>query len=113
MPARDAVARALAGRPTEPVEFRLRDRDGAWRAVSLLARDLRGHPAVAGTALYATDTTRARAAERRERVEYTRLMTLVESLKVGVLVQDEQRPGGAHATRRSWSCSSMGLPRNG
>jgi len=88
--ARDAVQRALAGKLTEPVEFRLRDRDGVWRAVSVSARDLRGQPPVTGTVLYAADTTRARAAERRERVEYTRLMTLVESLKVGVLVQDEQ-----------------------
>jgi signal transduction histidine kinase len=88
---REAIAQARSGALAGPVEFRLRDRTGGWRAVSVVARDLRDHPSVTGIAFYAADTTRARAAERRERVEYTRLMTLVESLKVGVLVQDEQR----------------------
>jgi PAS domain S-box-containing protein len=89
--AREAIRLATAGTPTEPVELRLPARDGSWRAVSLQARDLRAHPAVGGIAFFGTDATRARAAERRERIEYTRLLTLVESLKVGVLLQDEHR----------------------
>jgi PAS domain S-box-containing protein len=89
--AQRAIDRAGGEGPSEPVEVRLRDRDGTWRAVSALARDLRSEPAITGTALYATDASRVRAAERRERVEYTRLMTLVESLNVGVLLQDENR----------------------
>lgn len=37
------------------------------------------------------ESARLRSAERRARIEYARLLTLVESLKVGVLLQDEQQ----------------------
>jgi PAS domain S-box-containing protein len=74
-----------------PVELRVKAVDGSWRALSLLACNLLAHPAVHGTALYATDVSRARAAERQTRIETTRLMTLIESLNVAVLLEDEHR----------------------
>jgi PAS domain S-box-containing protein len=89
--ARNALARATTEGLDEEVELRLRADDGSWRAVSLRARNLLDHPSVHGIALYASDVTRAREAERQTRVEAARLMTLIESLNVAVLLQDENR----------------------
>ncbi|GAA1794472.1 PAS domain S-box protein [Planosporangium flavigriseum] len=89
--ARAALRQAATVGLENPVELRLKADDGTLRAVSFLARNLLAYPAVHGTALYATDVTRARAAERQTRIETTRLMTLIESLNVGVLLQDEHR----------------------
>ncbi|WP_275408546.1 PAS domain S-box protein [Planosporangium mesophilum] len=88
--ARAALGRAVHEGLDDAVELRV-NADGSWRAVSLLARNLLAHPAVHGTALYVTDITRARAAERQAQVEAARLMTLIESLNVAILLQDEQR----------------------
>jgi PAS domain S-box-containing protein len=74
----------------DPVEIRVRGADGQWHAVAFVAADLRDQPAVAGTVYYGTDVTRARAAELRERVEAARLLTLVDSLATGVLVEGEE-----------------------
>jgi signal transduction histidine kinase len=74
-----------------PVELRLTDADGRTRVLSLVAQDLRNDPAVRGTAFFGTDVTRARAAELRERVDAARMTALIESLHVGVLLQDEQQ----------------------
>jgi PAS domain S-box-containing protein len=89
--ARSAFEQAGEGGVSDPIDLRIRASDGSWRAVSLVARNLSAHPAVHGMAVYSTDVTRARAAELRERLETTRLMTLIESLNVGVLLQDERR----------------------
>jgi len=83
-----AAAVAGGGSIADPVEIRVRGADGQWHAVSFVAADLRENPAVAGTVYYGTDVTRARAAELRVRAEAARLLTLVNSLSVGVLVQD-------------------------
>jgi PAS domain S-box-containing protein len=88
--ARDALSRALVDGLAEPVELRLRAHDGSWRAVSFLAVNLDDDPAVHGTVFYGQDITRARAAERQSRVEAARMNILIESLGVGVLLQDEQ-----------------------
>jgi PAS domain S-box-containing protein len=72
----------------QPTEVRLRTRDGDWRAVSFVAADLRDHPAVDGVVYYGVDVTRARTAEDRERDESARLLALLDSLAVGVLVED-------------------------
>jgi PAS domain S-box-containing protein len=88
---RTARHNAIAGTGDDPVELRVRQPDGTWRAVSVQARNLLDHPSVHGLVYYATDVTRARVAERQRRVEATRLMTLLESLNVGVLLQDERR----------------------
>jgi PAS domain S-box-containing protein len=74
-----------------PLDLRLRDADGSWRAVSVRAQNLLNHPAVHGLVLYATDVTRASVAEQQQRVEATRMMTLLEALNVGVMLQDEHR----------------------
>jgi PAS domain S-box-containing protein len=88
--AREALRRVTEG-VDEAVELRVRAEDGSWRAVSLVTRNLLDHPAVHGTVFYASDVSRARTAERQTRVEAARLMTLIESLNVAVLLQDENR----------------------
>ncbi len=89
--ARKALRTAMTEGLDEAVELRVRAADGSWRAVALLARNLLDHPAIHGTALYASDVTRVRTAERQTRVEAARLLTLIESLNVAVLLQDEER----------------------
>src|SRR4051794_32570522 len=89
--AHEALQRATTEGLDDPVELRVRAENGDYLAVSILARNLLAHPAVHGTALYASDVTRARAAERQTRVEAARLMTLIESLNVAILLQDEER----------------------
>jgi PAS domain S-box-containing protein len=92
-PADRAVAAAAiaGGAIADPVEIRVRGDDGEWHAISFVAADLRDHPALAGTVYYGTDVTRARAAELREGVEAARLLTLINTLGAGVLVQDGDR----------------------
>jgi PAS domain S-box-containing protein len=85
------LARSSTGDSEEGVDLRMRMADGSWRWLSVLARNLLDHPAVHGVVYYSSDTTRARVAEQQRRVEATRLMTLLESLSVGVLLQDEHR----------------------
>jgi PAS domain S-box-containing protein len=87
--ARGALHQAVAEGLDDPVELRVKAGDGSWHAVAMRARNLLAHPAVRGTALYGTDVSRARAAEQQARIETTRLMTLIESLKVAILLQDE------------------------
>ena len=98
----ELLRRALAGTPNgsaagtddglgEPLELRVQPADGSRRMLSLHSADLLAEPAVHGVAFYATDITRARDAERRQRIEAARLTALIESLNVGVLLQDEQQ----------------------
>ena len=89
--ARGVIAKAMENGLDEPLEVRVKVTDGSWRAVSITTRSLLDEPAVHGVAVYATDVTRAREAERQTRVEAARLMTLLESLNVAVLLQDEER----------------------
>jgi PAS domain S-box-containing protein len=86
--AQQALKHATTGRPAEPVELRIATTDDAWRVVSFLTVDLSDDPAVRGTVCYGQDITRARAAEQQARVEAARMNTLIESLGVGVLLQD-------------------------
>jgi PAS domain S-box-containing protein len=85
------LSRAAHGHVEEPVDLRMRTADGSWRSLSVLVRNLLDHPAVHGVVYYSADTTRARVAEQQRRLEAARLMTLLESLSVGVLLQDEHR----------------------
>ena len=59
--------RQLVGQPEEivTVEYRLRHRDGAWRALESTASNLLGQPAVAGIVLNAHDITDRKRAEEK------------------------------------------------
>jgi signal transduction histidine kinase len=81
----------LRDAPTEPVEVRVIGSDGTWHAMSVVAHDLLSEPAVHGVAVYGFDVTRAHDAEQRHRLAAARLSALIESLHVGVLLQDEQQ----------------------
>lgn len=72
----------------EPVDLRLRGRDGTWHALTVAAENLLAEPAVNGIGLYGTDTTRLYDAEQRVKLEGARLSTLIGSLGVGILLQD-------------------------
>lgn len=89
---RDAVLRLLADQTllNTPYEVRMRGQDGRWHAISFVTADLRDHPAVDGVVFYGVDISRARAAEDRERQGSARLVTLLNSLAAGVLVEDAE-----------------------
>ncbi|GAA0258660.1 PAS domain-containing sensor histidine kinase [Cryptosporangium japonicum] len=79
---------------TEPetVEVRLRGPSGTdWRCYALTIQNLADEPAVEGIVVYAIDVTRAVDAERREQLHSARIDTLIESLRVGILVEDSDR----------------------
>jgi len=86
--ARALLRRAVESGISDPATVRVRAVDGAWREMSLLARVLSREPALSGVAFYLVDHTVARAAER---LEATRLRTLIQSLSVGVILQDPDR----------------------
>jgi signal transduction histidine kinase len=78
------VAMADPDRLREPVEVRVRGRDGRWHAMSFLAADLRGDPGVDGVVYYGLDVSRARAAEQRERQtleEHNQRLAALSALK--------------------------------
>ena len=76
----------------ETIEVRLRPVDGSdWRVYALTVQNLADEPAIGGIAIYAIDITRAWDAERRELVHTARLETLIGSLRVGILVEDQDR----------------------
>ncbi|WP_178380057.1 PAS domain S-box protein [Cryptosporangium aurantiacum] len=78
----------------ETVEIRLRPpgtNGKEWRVYALTVQNLIDEPAVEGIAIYAIDVTRAVDAERREQLHSARIDTLIESLRVGILVEDSDR----------------------
>jgi PAS domain S-box-containing protein len=84
--------RALRGEDTgRPTEVRVRGLDGEWHALTVAAQNLLEEPAVHGVVLYGSDITRAHDAEHQVRIESARLSTLIASLRVGILLQDEER----------------------
>jgi signal transduction histidine kinase len=76
------------------VEVRLRPAEGTdedWRVYALTVQNLADEPAIGGIVVYAIDITRAWDAERRELVHTARLETLIGSLRVGILVEDQDQ----------------------
>jgi len=73
----DAFARQLMGDgPPEPIEHRLRHKDGSWRYVESIAVDLRSDPAVGGILVNARDVTDRRRAEIIS-VDQARILELI------------------------------------
>ncbi|GAA3391504.1 PAS domain S-box protein [Cryptosporangium minutisporangium] len=84
----------LGASDAETVEVRLRPpgpHGDEWRVYALTVQNLVDEPAVEGIALYAIDVTRAVDAERREQLHSARIDTLIEALRVGILVEDSER----------------------
>lgn len=95
----DDVERALAGfaRALEgedfveaPLELRVRDAEGAWRRLELVAADQRDDPVVRGVVVSARDVTARRETEERLAASEARYRDLVEMMDEGVWVTDAQ-----------------------
>jgi diguanylate cyclase (GGDEF)-like protein/PAS domain S-box-containing protein len=79
-----AAADQVAGKRTEPIEYRARHRDGSWRVLDAIVTDLVNEPAVQGVVTNARDVTDRRAAERRA----SDLVEILEAANELVVVSD-------------------------
>jgi len=84
---------AVTGRPgaTTSFEYRARARDGSWRIVESIATNRLHDPAVLGIVVNTRDLTERRREQAALRATTSRLTNLVQNLKSGVLVEDEDR----------------------
>jgi PAS domain S-box-containing protein len=93
LPAAEAALEAVvAGEPpSTPVALRIRAVDGSWRSFETITEDLRDDPVVRGIVLRSRDTTE-RIAAREQLVEaHQRLSTVIDSLPIAALLEDEDR----------------------
>jgi PAS domain S-box-containing protein len=82
---------ACAGRdPADCVDLRLRTATGRWRTFEFAVRSFIGVADVGAVAYFGQDVTAQRAAERAVRLERCRLLNLVQTLRDGVLLLDEE-----------------------
>jgi diguanylate cyclase (GGDEF)-like protein/PAS domain S-box-containing protein len=83
-------AAAASRRAPDPVEVRVRHRDGSWRWVELTATDRLADPAVNGIIVNAHDVTARRAAEDALRYREARWRALVQNASdsITVVAQD-------------------------
>jgi two-component system sensor histidine kinase/response regulator len=88
-----AAIESVAGRPgvSTSVEYRIRTRDGRWRTVESIATNRLHDPAVLGIVVNTRDVTEHRREQAALRATTSRLSNLVQNLKSGVLVEDEER----------------------
>lgn len=83
---------ACAGRdPAGCVDLRLRTADGRWLLFEFATRSFVGLPGVGVVVYFGLDVTAQRAAEKAVRVERGRLLSLVETLRDGILLIDEDQ----------------------
>jgi PAS domain S-box-containing protein len=82
------VAREGGG---EPIEVRVRTKDGSWRYLESVAENLLGDPVVNGFLIRSRDVTDRRQARLALLEANERLSTLISSLHLAVLMEDEQR----------------------
>jgi len=85
----DLVMRRPAWR-SEPVEFRVRHRDGGWRMLEGTATNLEDHPAVGGIVVHARDVTERRAARMQLAMAERRFRQIVERAHGGVWTVDQR-----------------------
>ena len=78
---------------SRPVEFAFRHKDGAWRTMESVARNLLAHPAVGGIIVNSRDITQRRAAEAELRSKEIALKSSHEQLQAlaGRLLETEER----------------------
>jgi len=84
------VANGTRG-PDEPVELRIVSHDGQVRWFETVGVNLTDNPSVEGFVLHARDVTERREAELTLRVRTRQLSGLLQNVRFGVLVEDEQR----------------------
>ena len=91
--AADALARIQAGllAPDETIETRVRAFDGSWRHLETTAEDLTDDPVVHGIVLTSRDVTERHEARTRMLEANQRLNTVMGSLHIAALVEDENR----------------------
>ena len=88
----NAIASVLIGPGTSTaVEYRIQARDGSWRIVESIATNRLHDPAVLGIVVNTRDLTERRREQAALRATTSRLSNLVQNLKSGVLVEDENR----------------------
>src|SRR3954469_5897730 len=73
------------------VEYRVQAADGSWRIVESIATNRLHDPAVLGIVVNTRDLTERRRDQAALRATTSRLTNLVQNLKSGVLVEDENR----------------------
>ncbi len=88
-----AAVTGLIGRPgaSTSAEYRIRARDGSWRIVESVATNRLHDPAVLGVVVNTRDVTERRREQAALRATTSRLTNLVQNMKSGVLVTDEER----------------------
>lgn len=83
---------ACAGvHPPGSTDMRLRTASGTWRQFEFAVRSFVTEPDAGVVAYFGLDVTTQRAAERALRVERGRLFSLVETLRDGILLVDEEQ----------------------
>jgi two-component system sensor histidine kinase/response regulator len=91
-----AVVSAISSVVSRPgastaVEYRIQAADGSWRIVESIATNRMHDPAVLGIVVNTRDMTERRREQAVLRATTSRLTNLVQNLKFGVLVEDEDR----------------------
>lgn len=88
----DGFARVLEGEDfvDAPLELRVRDANGVWRRLELVAANLVDDPVVRGVVVSARDVTARREAEDRLAASEARYRDLVEIMDEGLWVTDVQ-----------------------
>src|SRR4051794_10733884 len=84
---------SIVGRPgaSTSIEYRMRTRDGDWRIIESVATNRLHDPAVLGIVVNSRDVSERRREQAALWATTSRLTNLVQNLKSGVLVEDEQR----------------------
>jgi len=86
---RDSLARALReGRAIATAEYRFRHKDGSWRIIEGVFKNLLGDPLVRGILVNARDITEHKAAEDALRTSEERFKVLVEHAPEAIVVLD-------------------------
>jgi len=73
---------------TVSIEFRIQHKDGSWRTVELLGKNLLDDPVVEGVVLYFRDITEHKGAEEALRVSEAKLRTLFNEANDGIVYAD-------------------------
>ncbi|HKA54602.1 MAG TPA: PAS domain S-box protein, partial [Candidatus Binatia bacterium] len=97
----DAFARGIrTPGHTAPVEFRCRHKDGSWRVLEAIGKNLLDNPAVAGIVINSRDVTERKRAEQALRESEERFRLLSASSPVGIFSTDVE--GACLYTNPRW-----------